>query len=135
MLLNQLFCLGARVEAQQQPMNPPSLEVDTSVTQRFVAVHGRRSLIMGYPEKGLEIWAYPFQILEGYQIGFRNEREASEADARPLLRRLIYAPDSVTRIYAGTDFVVREKLFVPLDRPAAPWTRAGTKILPPSCRK
>ncbi len=97
----------------------PRLDVDTSVTQRFVAVHGRRSVIMGYPGKGLEVWAYPFQLLDGYQIGFQAQGETSEADARPLLRRLIYAPESVTRIYAGPDYVVREKLFVPLDRAAA----------------
>ncbi len=117
--LLQLGLFLQAVRAEEPTSQVPSLSIDTTVTQRFVAVHGRRSLIMGYPEKGLEVWAYPFQILDGYQIGFQGEGQASETDARPLLRRLIYTPDSVTRIYAGPDYVIREKLFVPLDRPAA----------------
>src|ERR1700722_15689423 len=45
------------------------LTTDSVGPRRFVAVHGRRSAIMGYPETGLEVWAYPFQILSNYQIG------------------------------------------------------------------
>ena len=93
--------------------------VTTTNTNRFVAVHGQRGVILGYPEKGLEVWAYPFQVLDHYQIGFREAGSSTEADARPLLRRLIYTPDSITRIYAGPDYVVKEKLFVPIDQPAA----------------
>jgi glycogen debranching enzyme len=74
---------------------------------------------MGYPEEGLEVWAYPFQVLDHYQVGFREEGASTEAAGRLLLRRLVYTPDSVTRIYAGPDYVVREKLFVPIDQPGA----------------
>ncbi len=74
---------------------------------------------MGYPEKGLEVWAYPFQVLDHYQVGFREAGSSTEVEARPLLRRLLYTPDSVTRIYAGPDYVVKEKLFVPIDQPSA----------------
>jgi glycogen debranching enzyme len=86
---------------------------------RFVAVHGRRSAIFGYPDRGLEIWAWPFQILNGYHIGIRSHGAATEINGDLLLRRIDYAPDAVTRIYIGPDFVVREKLFVPLDLPGA----------------
>ncbi len=96
----------------QQPLS-------TNSTNRFVAVHGRRSLIMGYPETGLEVWAYPLQILSGYQVGFRPAGGASETDGRLLLKRVIYQPDSVTRLYIGPNYIVREELFVPLDQPAA----------------
>jgi glycogen debranching enzyme len=95
------------------------LELSSVDTRRFVAVHGRRSVVMGYPQTGLEIWAYPFQVLSGYRIGFRPDGAATETDGRLLLRRIIEKPDSVVRIYAGPDYVVREKLFVPLDQAAA----------------
>src|ERR1700758_2770332 len=36
------------------------LDTENNVQQRFVAVHGRRSLVDGYASNGLEIWAYPF---------------------------------------------------------------------------
>jgi glycogen debranching enzyme len=97
----------------------PDNTISTTDTNRFVAAHGRRSVIMGYPEQGLEMWAYPLQLISNYRIAFLDNGASTEADARPLLRRLIYAPDSVTRLYAGPDYVVREKIFTPLDQSAA----------------
>lgn len=87
-------------------------------THRFLASHGSRAVLMGYPETGLEFWAYPLQIVSAYQIGFRPEGASSETAGRDLLSRVIATPESVTRIYAGPDYVVRETLFVPLDQPA-----------------
>ena len=119
------LAISASVVAQTasnrtQPVsNLPALSVSSVATKRFVAVHGRRAVVMGYPEQGLEFWAYPLQLLSGYQISFRSDGAATETDARSLLSRVIETPDSVTRIYAGSDYVVREKLFVPLDQPAA----------------
>ncbi len=86
---------------------------------RFLAVHGQHSLVMGYPDTGLEVWGYPFQILSGYQVGFRQVGAAVESAGRSLLRRIDYQPESVTRTYIGPDFLVRETIFVPLDRAAA----------------
>ena len=74
---------------------------------------------MGYPRSGLEIWGYPFQILSGYQVGFRQAGAAAEVDGRLLLRRVEYQMDSITRVYIGPDYLVRERLFVPRDQPAA----------------
>jgi len=86
---------------------------------RFVAAHGRRAVIMGYPETGLESWVYPFQIFSNYQIGFRPPGATTESDGRLQLRRIIYQPQAITRIYIGLNYIVREKLFVPLDQPGA----------------
>jgi glycogen debranching enzyme len=98
-----------------QPVSDLTLSTDSVGPVRFVAVHGHRSAILGYPKNGLEIWAWPFQILSGYHIGIRLQGAATEIDGDLLLRRIEYAPDAVTRIYVGPDFVVRERLFVPLD--------------------
>jgi len=95
------------------------LTFSSAATHRFVASHGRNAVLMGYPETGLEFLAYPLQIVSGYQIGFQPESAATETDARLLLSRVAATADSVTRVYAGPDYVVRETLFVPLDRPAA----------------
>src|SRR6201999_282774 len=83
---------------QQSFSDRLSLTTDSVEPRRFVAVHGRRSVIMGYPESGLEIWGYPFQILSNYQVGFKPEGAATESDGRLLLRRVDYRPDSITRI-------------------------------------
>ena len=87
---------------------------DSTQPARFVAVHGRRSAIFGYSEHGLEVWAYPLQVVDSFGVAFRKQGGTTEIDGRAVLRRMEYSPEAVTRIYVGPDFIVREKLFVPL---------------------
>ena len=92
---------------------------DSAQPSRFLAVHGRRSAVFGYPEQGLEAWAYPVQIVRSFAVAFRPADGSSDIDGRAILRRVIYRPESVTRVYVGSDFVVRERIFVPLDAAGA----------------
>ncbi len=89
---------------------------------RFLGVHGRRSVVMGYASQGLEIWGYPFQILSGYKVGFRPVGSATTTDSVALLRRVDCRPESTTRTYIGPDFLVSETILVPLDQPGAMMT-------------
>ncbi|HEY7638768.1 MAG TPA: hypothetical protein VH814_03505 [Steroidobacteraceae bacterium] len=98
---------------------PLTWEVASAQPARFVAVHGRRSALFGYSENGLEIWAYPLQLVDSFRVAFRPQQGATEVDGRSVLRRIEYSPTAITRVYVGSDFVVREKLFVPLDAPGA----------------
>ena len=75
--------------------------------------------MFGYAEQGLEGWAYPVQILRSFGVAFRRQGDSTEIDGQSVLRRIVYSPEAVTRIYVGPDFVVRERLFVPLDAPGA----------------
>ena len=88
---------------------------DSTLPSRFVSVHGRRAALFGYSENGLEAWAYPVQILNSYRVSFRQQGAATEIEGPAILRRITYSPESVVRTYVGPDFVVREKLFVPLE--------------------
>lgn len=90
---------------------------DSVAPARFVSAHGRRAAVFGYSQDGLEVWAYPFQIVSDYRASFRLSGTTSDIDGVSILRRIIYRPESVTRIYAGPDFIVRERFFVPLDEP------------------
>ena len=129
--------LLSSVAGAQQPAARPQVflqqmeySTDSVAPNRFVAAHGQRAIIMGYPETGLEVWAYPFQILANYQVSFRPAGSSAAKDGRQLLRRVDYRPDSVTRTYIGPDFLVREKLFVPLDQAAAVLTYEVEGIRP-----
>ncbi len=111
---------GAQAETNANSgLKKLSWSTDSVGPARFVSVHGRRAAVFGYSENGLEVWAYPFQILSSYQVSFRGAEAATDVSGQSLLRRIIYSPESVTRIYAGPDFVVRERIFVPLDEPGA----------------
>jgi glycogen debranching enzyme len=86
-------------------------------SERFVAAHGQRGFIAGYATKGLEAWVYPFQIFKDYRVSFQHAGSADSIDGATLLKQIEYRPESITRVYQGADYTVREKLFVPLDSP------------------
>jgi glycogen debranching enzyme len=117
--------LPAPQSAAPQPssagQNDPQLKLDTEAVAplRFIAAHGRRALVDGYAADGLEVWAYPFQILSVYRVAFLPHGATTPIRGQDILSRVTYEPDSVTRTYLGPDFIVREKIFVPLDEPGA----------------
>lgn len=86
---------------------------------RFFAAHGQRALVSGYTGKGLEIWAYPVQVARNYRVSFRPRGAADFLAGDTLLARVDVHPERIVRVYLGPGFVVRETLFVPLDRPGA----------------
>jgi glycogen debranching enzyme len=95
-----------------------SFETNSVAPERFIAVHGRKAVVMGYAASGLEAWAYPLQLISGYELGFRSTGDTTEINGSTLLRRVTYEPEAITRTYIGPDFIVRERLFVPLNEPA-----------------
>ena len=95
-----------------------SFNTNSVAPERFIAAHGRKAIIMGYASSGLEAWAYPLQLISGYELGFRSTGDTTETNGSTLLRRVTYEPEAITRTYIGPDFIVRERLFVPLNEPA-----------------
>lgn len=104
--------------ASQEP-SPLAFDSLTTPARAFIAAHGRQALVDGFASGGLEVWAYPFQILSDYRVEFREQGTTTAIAAQDILARVVYEPDSVTRIYMGPDFMVREKLLTPLDLPGA----------------
>jgi len=122
LLFSVLTVHAGRLLAEAQANADPALSnlawsTNSTGPVRFTSVHGRRAAVFGYPKDGLEVWAYPFQILSALNVTFRPEGATTGMDGETILRRIIYSPEAVTRVYAGPDFIVHEKLFVPLDEP------------------
>src|SRR4051794_39802419 len=86
---------------------------------RFTIVPGRRAFVAGYNSPGLEVWMPPLQLLRDYSITVRVAGDTSETDGRTALRNVEQTPMRTTRVYSGTGFVVRERIFTPVDVPAA----------------
>ncbi len=112
-----LFCLIAFLHAPIATAQL-SFQTDSVAPERFVAAHGRKAIVMGYASSGLELWAYPLQLISGYELGFRSAGDTTETAGSVLLRRVTYDPEAITRTYIGPDFIVRERLFVPLNEQA-----------------
>ena len=123
LLLVGLISQCALAAGQNAATNPApaslSLTTDAVAPRRFIAVHGRRAMLDGYASGGLEVWAYPVQLIKDYEIGFLPLGATSEIPGATILRRIVYQPDEIIRIYIGPNFIVREKLFVPLKAPGA----------------
>ena len=111
-----VFLLLALISSPALQADGLSWSSDSGPAGRFLAVHGRRSATFGYSENGLESWAYPVQILTSFGVSFRRPQAVDAIEGQTLLRRIVYSPEAVTRIYVGPDFVVREKIFVPLEQ-------------------
>lgn len=119
--LNCLYgqpCAGQADIYKAQDRNG-ALVTDSVGPQRFLAVHGRRANIQGFATHGLEVWAYPLQLVDDYKVGFIKTGSTTELDGTLLLRTVSYEPEAVVRTFIGPDFVVKERLFVPLNAPAA----------------
>ena len=112
-----LWAVIAPGSSGQQPTDQGLTLSTDAVTDRFVAAHGQRALLMGYSGLGLEAWAYPFQLFRNYHAQFLPEGSDGTIDADMILRRIEYRPDEIVRTYVGADFTVRESLFVPIDQP------------------
>ena len=86
---------------------------------RFVIVPGKRSFVGGYNTPGLEIWTYPLQLVRAYWVSFRLEGDTSDIDGRVALRTIEQTPTGATRLYAAPGITLRERIFTPVDLPAA----------------
>jgi glycogen debranching enzyme len=85
---------------------------------RTLSVHGRRGMMIGQATGGLEAWAYPFEIFRDYRISIRVPSTGQVFRGEELLGRIDVEPEATTRVYLGPGFVLRERIFIPLDQPA-----------------
>jgi glycogen debranching enzyme len=119
-----LWTLAPRMAAGAGAVSDSPLVSETPLTlraeataRRFIAAHGHRGMLVGYAAESLEGWIYPFRIFHGYQLSFRMEGAAHAIPGPALVRSVLVNPESVTRIYSGQNFTVKETIFVPLDVP------------------
>ncbi len=85
---------------------------------RFVAAHGRYAWAGGYGDRGLEVWAGALQIATGIHPEFRREGDVTAVSGILLPSTISVEPSHVTRVYTGSDFSVREEIWVPLEQAA-----------------
>jgi glycogen debranching enzyme len=105
--------LTANANAQQK-----DLSYQTTDTTRFVAAHGRRAWIGGYPSGGLEVWSGPVQIANSIQVAFRHDGEVTDIPGASILRKLTYTPGGARLTYVGPDFTVEQTAVAAPDQPA-----------------
>ncbi|HEX8149557.1 MAG TPA: GH116 family glycosyl hydrolase [Pyrinomonadaceae bacterium] len=83
----------------------------------FLDVLGRKSAVFGYEHRQLEAWAYPLQILDGFELSFRVEGYPLEFRGADTAALIDVRPEATTITYSHAAFTVRQTVFAPLDEP------------------
>lgn len=96
----------------------PIWSTDQARQDRYVSAHGLRAFVGGYSEDGLEFWAFPLQIVAGYQLQFIRPGQPPLAGI-DALESVDIDPLGFTRHYAGPGFRVRERIATRGELPGA----------------
>src|SRR5215212_9939932 len=83
----------------------------------FLDVLGRKSAAFGYEHRQLEAWAYPSQVLDGFELSFRVEGYPLEFKGSDTAALIDVRPEATTITYSHAAFTIRQTIFAPLDEP------------------
>jgi glycogen debranching enzyme len=81
----------------------------------FLDVLGHKSAVFGYEHRQLEAWAYPLQILDGFELSFRVEGYPLEFRGADTAALIDVRPEATTITYSHAAFTVRQTIYAPLD--------------------
>ncbi|MGA2421479.1 MAG: hypothetical protein ABSG69_15490 [Candidatus Acidiferrum sp.] len=116
------FLWPSRVAAQSTspsaaPINssasPATLDLSRPVRPwEFLSAVGTEAGLFGNESGNIEAWVYPLKILRDFHLRFHTD--ARVIDAATLARSITARPESVTILYTGDTYNVRETFFVPV---------------------
>jgi glycogen debranching enzyme len=141
LILSLLFTLAAASARAQQtspaqlvpkfPLTKSGLELERRThAGAFLDVLGRKSAVLGYEHKRLEAWAYPLQILDGFEVSFRPEGYPLELSGADTSATINVRPEATTITYSHAAFTVRQIIFAPLDEPGVVMLFDVDSVLP-----
>ena len=104
---------SAAPTAEQHTAPRPSLELSRPVRPwEFLSAVGTQAGLFGNESGNIEAWVYPLKILRDFHLRFHTENRIIEAAT--LARTITARPESVTILYTGDTYNVRETFFVPV---------------------
>jgi glycogen debranching enzyme len=117
-----LMCVGfvQPTSAQVETVASAATSLELSRTVRpweFLSATGTEAGLFGNEGGTVEAWVYPLKILREFHLRFHTDRRVIEAST--LARTITARPESVTILYTGDTYNVRETFFVPVDEQGA----------------
>ena len=92
---------------------PAPLELSRTVRPwEFLSAVGTEAGIFGNESGTIEAWVYPLKILRDFHLRFHTDDRI--IDSSTLARTITARPESVTILYTGDTYNVRETFFVPV---------------------
>jgi glycogen debranching enzyme len=83
----------------------------------FLSAVGTEAGLFGNESGNVEAWVYPLKILRDFHLRFHTDARIIEAAS--LARTITARPESVTILYTGDTYNVRETFFVPVNEQGA----------------
>jgi glycogen debranching enzyme len=112
-----VFCISCGTSSLGQQSRAP-LELARPIRSwEFLPVVGTRAGLFGNETGRFEAWVYPLKLFREFHLTFHIGDRALPAES--LARTLMVRPESVSILYAGDSFRVRETLCVPVKEPGA----------------
>ena len=109
---------AAQNVASANTKSPAPLELSRTVRPwEFLSAVGTEAGLFGNEAGTVEAWVYPLKILRNFHLRFHTDRRI--IDSGSLARTITARPESVTILYTGDTFNVRETFFVPVNEPGA----------------
>ena len=103
-------CISAQEPMQIQLTRP-------SRPWEFLSAVGTRAGLFGNESGRVEAWVYPLKILRNFRLEFDMDGRVIPAES--LSRTVTARAESVSILYTGDTFAVRETFFVPVKEPGA----------------
>ena len=99
--------------AENKSATPVPLELSRTVRPwEFLSAVGTEAGIFGNESGTVEAWVYPLKILRDFHLRFHTDDRI--IDSSTLARTITARPESVTILYTGDTYNVRETFFVPV---------------------
>lgn len=118
MLACAVFVKPASAQVAGAASSSASLELSRTVRPwEFLSATGTEAGIFGNEGGTVEGWVYPLKILREFHLRFHTDRRVINAET--LARTITARPESVTILYTGDTYNVRETFFVPVDEQGA----------------
>jgi len=115
--------LPQMAEAQAAAPDPSPTQNQTFELTRpirpweFLSAVGTQAALFGNESGTVEAWVYPLKILRDLHLSIHTD--ARILDASTLARTITAHPESVTILYTGDTFNIRETFFTPVDEPGS----------------
>jgi glycogen debranching enzyme len=104
--------------AQQDSTGSAPLQLSRTVRPwEFLSAVGTEAGLFGNETGTVEAWVYPLKILRELHLRFQTDRRI--IDSATLARSITARPESVTILYTGDTYNVRETFFVPVNEQGA----------------
>ena len=117
-LLGLAFANPTSAQVGGSTSSSTSLELSRTVRPwEFLSATGTEAGLFGNEGGTVEAWVYPLKILREFHLRFHTDRRVIEAST--LARTITARPESVTILYTGDTYNVRETFFVPVDEQGA----------------